>query len=140
MFKFDELDYRIMWQSSPVNNILRDPVNRIHEQYLFKVIFHLSVDFICWVVSSLHRGDWEDGSTTVLSLASKWNARKNKFNEYISIKHASTQQTMHWNRLVNGDEFLCFKNSKSINHRINIKAFFLYCYTYKTYMWWWKMI
>lgn len=50
VFKFDELDYGIMWQSSPVNNnnnILGDPVNRIHEQYLFTVIFHVSVDFIC---------------------------------------------------------------------------------------------
>lgn len=55
VFKFDELDYRIMWQSSPVNdnNILGDPVNRTHEQYLFTVIFHVSVDFI-FADSSLH--------------------------------------------------------------------------------------
>lgn len=55
VFKFDELDYRIMWQSSPVNNnnILGDPVNRIYEQYLFTVIFIVSVDFI-FAESPLH--------------------------------------------------------------------------------------
>lgn len=62
----------------PMNDILEDPVNRIYEQYLFTVIFHRW--WIIWFAESPFSGPQP--------ATLRWD-EKEKFNEYISIKHKS---------------------------------------------------